>query len=85
MTDKTHLVIAVGERVPAYSCFIAPVRQVRVVRGAVDEEDAALAVKGQLASEFPGAVFREFDVVETTRVVLDGGPLGACLVADGPR
>jgi hypothetical protein len=84
MTDKTFLVIAVGDPVPVYSCFIGAALLSRVVRGAPNEKAAALAVKTELQNEYPGQAFREFAVIETTRIRLDGGPLGAHLVAEGP-
>jgi hypothetical protein len=85
MTDKTFLVICVGPAEPAYSCLTAPIMLTRMVRGAADEEAAAIAVKTEVQQEYPGRAFRDFEVIQTTRITLDGGPLGARLVADKPR
>lgn len=89
LTDRTFLVIAVGPATPAYSCFLAPIMLTQMVRGAADEEAAAIAVKTEVQKEYPGQAFRDFEVIETTRVTLDGGPLAPrdplALVKDKPR
>lgn len=84
LTDRTFLVVALGMPVPAYSCFVRwPVAHIHV-QGAADEEAAAKAAKSDLARLGYQPAYA-FDVIETTRITLDGGPLGAHLVADKPR